>query len=205
MRPDMQPRKTVILLHGGKAVSSERSRPWHLSNVRMVWLQLALRRRLPSGVDVRRFRYRLRGWNAPRADPVADALASLDALRAASAEPIRVVLVGYSMGGRVAAHLAARPEVIGVVALAPWWPTGDADLIGPDTGLVALHGSADTWTDPQASRRQTARAASRGVDARWIGLPKSGHFMVRRAATWHRIIAEAVVALLTPEKDYSGA
>jgi hypothetical protein len=29
--------------------------------------------------------------------------------------------------------------------------------------------------------------------------------MVRRAATWHRITAEAVVALLTPEKDYSGA
>lgn len=163
----------------------------------MAWLQSALRSRLPGGVNVHRVRYRLRGWNAPRADPVSDALAALDALGAASPSPIRVVLVGHSMGGRVAAHLAARSEVVGVVALAPWWPTADADLIGPATGLVALHGTADTWTDPQASRRQCARAAARGVHARWTGLPKSGHFMARGAATWHRMTAEAVVALLS--------
>lgn len=100
------------------------------------------------------------------------------------------------MGGRVATHLAGRAEVAGVVALAPWWPASDADLISPDTGLVALHGATDTWTDPQASRRQCARAEVRGVDARWVGLPKSGHFMVRQATDWHRITAEAVIALL---------
>ena len=192
----MTARTAVVLLHGGKAVSSEPSRPWHLSNVRMVWLQLALRRRLPRGIDVRRFRYRVRGWNGPRADPVADAVAALDALSAASSTPLRVVLVGHSMGGRVAAHLARRPEVVGVVALAPWWPAADADLVDPDIRLVAVHGTTDTWTDPESSRRQCARAQSRGVDARWIGLPKSGHFMVRDAATWHRITAEAVAAML---------
>lgn len=187
---------TVVLLHGGKAISSEPSRPWHLSNVRMVWLQYALRRRLPRGMEVQRIRYRVRGWNAPLADPLTDAIAALDALTAASATPIRVVLVGHSMGGRVAAHLASRPEVVGVVALAPWWPSADARLIGPDTGLTTLHGTADTWTDPDSSRRQCADAACRGVRARWIGLPKSGHFMVRDAAAWHRLTAEAVAALL---------
>lgn len=157
----------------------------------MVWLQRALRRRLPPGTDVHRVRYRLRGWNGSRADPVHDARAVLDELGRT-----RIVLVGHSMGGRVAAHLATRPEVVGVVALAPWWPTDDADLIGPDTRLVTLHGTADTWTSPDASRRQCARAESRGVDARWIGLPDSGHFMVRDVSDWHRITAESVTALL---------
>jgi pimeloyl-ACP methyl ester carboxylesterase len=191
---------TVVLLQGGKAVSSEKSRPWHLSNLRIVWLQRALRRRLSPGTDVHRVRYRLRGWNGPRADPVRDAAAALDELGES-----RVVLVGHSMGGRVAAHLAARPEVVGVVALAPWWPSDDADLIRPDTRLVALHGTADTWTSPEASRRQCARADGRGVDARWIGLPGSGHFMVRDAADWHRKTAESVVALFGELRRYSGA
>ena len=165
----------------------------------MVWLQFALRRRLRGDVYVHRMRYRLRGWNGPRQDPVQDAVAALDARAAGPSASDRVVLVGHSMGGRVAAHLAGRAEVVGVVALAPWWPDGDADLIGPDTALTALHGTADTWTDPEASRRQCARAASRGVRAKWIGLPESGHFMVRRAADWHRMTAEAVDSMLGGE------
>ena len=79
LRPDTQPRKTVICMAARR--SAQRSRPWHLSNVRCCRYSSA-RRRLPRGVDVLRFRYRLRGWNTPRAEPVADALASLDALRA---------------------------------------------------------------------------------------------------------------------------
>lgn len=166
----------------------------------MLWLQLALRRRLPRSIEVHRVHYRLRGWNGSGQDPVGDAAEFLDRLGNSSAAPIQVVLVGHSMGGRVAAHLAERAEVVGVVTLAPWWPTGDADLISPDTGLVTLHGTADTWTDPKASQRQCARAESRGVEARWIELPKSGHFMVHRVADWHRITAEAVITLLS----YSG-
>ncbi|PRC48178.1 alpha/beta hydrolase, partial [Mycobacterium sp. ITM-2017-0098] len=138
----------VVLLPGGKANSTVASQQWQLANVRMVWLQLAVKRRLPEGVNVARVRYRVRGWNAPRKDPVRDASAALDRLPGTS----RVVLVGHSMGGRVAAHLAARPEVIGVVALAPWWPAGEAERIPADTRLVALHGTADTWTDPETSR-----------------------------------------------------
>ncbi len=181
----------VVLLHGGKANSTLPSRPWHLANLRMVWFQLTLGRQLPRGVAVRRVRYRLRGWNAPRKDPVCDAETALDALTGAR----RVVLVGHSMGGRVAAHLAHRPEVVGVVALAPWWPTGDAKRIPAGTSLVTLHGTADTWTDPEASRQQSEQAQQRGVDARWVAMP-GGHLMVRQAAAWHRLTADAVGAML---------
>lgn len=159
----------------------------------MLWLQLSLRRQLPRGVPVRRVHYRLRGWNAPQEDPVRDAAAALDAMGAMGAD--RVILVGHSMGGRVAAQLAARPEVIGVVALAPWWPAGEAHRIPPGTQLVTVHGTADTWTDPKASQRQTEQAAQRGVDARWHPMA-GGHFMVCQAAAWHGVTAEAVSAML---------
>jgi len=56
---------------------------------------------------------------------------------------------------------------------------------------VTLHGTADTWTDPKASQRQTEEAAQRGVDARWIPMA-GGHFMVRQVAAWHRLTAEAI-------------
>ncbi len=84
------------------------------------------------------------------------------------------------MGGRVAAHLAARGDVGTVVALAPWWVGGDGDLIPVTTRLLVMHGTADTWTDPRASRAQTQRAQQRGLDAQWVGLDGAGHYMVRR-------------------------
>jgi hypothetical protein len=175
----------VVLLPGGRADSILTSQPWQLANLRMAWLQLALKRRVARGVDVRRVRYRVRGWNAPREDPVRDASAALDRLPGTA----RVILVGHSM---------ERPGVVGVVALAPWWPTGEAGRIPAGTRLVVLHGTADTWTDPEASRRQADNAAKRGVDARWIPMA-GGHFMIRRAAAWHRLTAEAIGAMLAAD------
>ncbi|MDG4665748.1 alpha/beta hydrolase [Mycobacterium sp. 236(2023)] len=181
----------VVLLPGGKANSTLAARPWQLANLRMVWLKISLRVRLPRSIGIRRVRYRVRGWNGAAEDPVRDAGRALDVLTGAR----RVVLVGHSMGGRVAAHLASRPEVAGVVALAAWWPAGEGDRIDAGTRLVALHGTADTWTSPQESRRQVDRAAARGVDARWIPMA-GGHFMVRQAGAWHRRTAQAVAAML---------
>lgn len=184
---------TVVLLPGGKAVSPAASRPWQLANLRILLLQRALRRRLPRDVRIERVRYRVRGWNGSRRDPVHDAAAALDRLNAA----VPVVLVGHSMGGRVAAHLASRSEVVGIVALAPWWPADDTDLVGADTRLVVLHGTADTWTDPKESERQCTHAASRGVEVCWMPMAGSGHFMLRHAVAWHRITAEAVAQAIS--------
>jgi pimeloyl-ACP methyl ester carboxylesterase len=175
----------VLVLPGGRVRSDEASRWWQLANVRMMLVAAALRRRLGRGVEVRRVQYRLRGWNSPRYDAVADAAAVLDVVRARF-EPKGIVLVGHSMGGRVATRLAAGGRVGAVVALAPYWPRDDGDLIPPSTRLLVVHGTADTRTDPDASRVQTLRARERGLDAQWVGIEGAGHSMVRPYFEWHR-------------------
>jgi pimeloyl-ACP methyl ester carboxylesterase len=184
----------VLVLPGGKPISTAPSKAWQLANLRMALLTSALRHRLPA-VTVTRVRYRVRGWNAPQLDPVRDAEAALERLLERFA-PERVVVVGHSMGGRVAAHLAGRRDVGGVVALAPWWPASDADLIPVATRLLTVHGTADTWTDPASSRQQCLRAANRGVVAHWVGLPGAGHYMLRRWRLWHTLTADFAAEVL---------
>lgn len=179
----------VLVLPGGKPRSLARTRPWQLANLRVELLARALRRRLGPGVEVRRVRYRVRGWNPGAMDAVCDASAALDdVLR--RFRPEDVVVVGHSMGGRVAAHLAADGRVGAVVALAPWWPEDDASLLPVECGLLTMHGTADTWTDPVAAQAQTTAAAQRGLDAHWVPVEGAGHFMIRDYTRWHRVTAD---------------
>jgi pimeloyl-ACP methyl ester carboxylesterase len=187
----------VLVLPGGRPRSNERSHPWQLANLRVALLARALRRRLGAGVDVRLVRYRVRGWNPERLDALGDARLALTALRDRFA-PSDIVVVGHSMGARVAAHLAADGHVGAVAALAPWWPAADADLIPAGCRLLTMHGTADTWTDPVAARVQTARARRRGVDAHFVAVPGAGHFLLRDRPRWHRTTAEFATAQWEP-------
>jgi dienelactone hydrolase len=186
----------VLVLPGGRVRSDEASRWWQLANVRMMLVAAALRLRLGRGVEVRRVQYRLRGWNSPRYDAVVDAGAALD-VACSRFEPKSIVLVGHSMGGRVAARLAAGGRVGAVVALAPYWPRDDGDQIPASTRLLVVHGTTDTRTDPEASRIQTLRAQQRGVDAQWVGIDGVGHYMVRRYFEWHRRTVDFVADYLS--------
>jgi pimeloyl-ACP methyl ester carboxylesterase len=168
----------------------------------MVFVARALRSRLGSDVEVRRVQYRLRGWNSPRRDAVRDANEVLDRIRQSREpgkpkDPKDIVLVGHSMGARVAAHLAARGGIGAVVALAPWWHGDTGDLIPERTRLLVVHGTADTRTDPCSSRTQTLRARQRGLDAQWVGIQGVGHHMVRRWREWHRRTTDFVVDYLS--------
>jgi pimeloyl-ACP methyl ester carboxylesterase len=192
----MEPCARVLVLPGGKVRSNEASRWWHLANLRMMFVAGALRRGLGPEIEVRRVQYRRRGWNSPRLDAVRDASAVLAQVRRRF-EPKNIVLVGHSMGGRVAAQLCAGADIGAVVALAPWWVGDDADLIAAPTRLLVVHGTADTWTDPGSSRAQARRAWQRGVDAQWAGVEGAGHYMVRRCCEWHRRITDFVADYLT--------
>jgi pimeloyl-ACP methyl ester carboxylesterase len=161
----------------------------------MMFVARALRRRFGPDVDVRRVQYRRRGWNSPGLDAVADAKGVLDEVRQRF-EPKNIVLVGHSMGGRVAAHLCADADIGAVVALAPWWVGDDADLIPATTRLLVVHGTADTWTDPGSSRTQTLRAGRRGLDAEWVGIDGAGHYMVRRFSEWQSCTVDFVADYL---------
>jgi len=188
-------RACVLVLPGGKMRSDEPSRWWQPANLRMVFLARALRRRLGPDVEVRRVQYRLRGWNSPRWDPVRDAERVLAQVRQ-WCDPEHLVVVGHSMGGRVAAHLSAEGDVGAVVALAPWWHGEKADLIPVGTRLLVVHGTADTRTDPHASRTQTLRARERGLDAQWVGIEGVGHHMVRRWREWQLLTTDFVADYL---------
>jgi pimeloyl-ACP methyl ester carboxylesterase len=184
----------VLVLPGGRPRDASASRTWQLANQRMIWLARSLQHSLGSSVKVQRVQYRQRGWNSPALDGLRDAESALAAMRC---DVDRVVLVGHSMGARVAAHLSAISDVVGVVALAPWWPHDDADLIPTSCRLLTLHGTADRWTDPQASRRQTRWARDRGVDAQWVGLTNAGHFLLHDYPRWHRLTSEFVAEQLS--------
>jgi pimeloyl-ACP methyl ester carboxylesterase len=183
----------VLILPGGKQKDTTAARVWQLANLRMIWLAWSLRRRLGQSIEVRRVQYRKRGWNSPALDALRDAESALDRMRR---DVDHVVLVGHSMGGRVAVHLSGSSSVSGVVALAPWWPRSDADLVPTSCRLLAIHGTADTWTDPRSSRAQTHSARDRGVDAQWVEMPNAGHFLVRDFQRWHRLTAEFVAKQL---------
>ena len=189
-------RAGVLVLPGGRPKSDAPTHPWQLANFRIALLTQSLRRRLGAGVDVRRVQYRVRGWNPGRLDALLDARAALDDMvDRVGAGPI--VVVGHSMGGRVAAHLAGEGRIAGVAALAPWWPGHDGDLIPAGCRLLTMHGTSDSWTDPRASRAQTLHAQDRGVAARWLEFPGAGHFLMRDYSRWHRLTAEFAITVLS--------
>ena len=179
---------TVLVLPGGKVTDRRRMRWWQAADLRMRAFTWVLRRRCP-GASVHQVRYRLRGWNGAERSPVDDVRRVLDDLRPSGAP---VLLIGHSMGGRVAAAVADDPRVRCVLALAPWWPDGEGAGIPAGTRLVVAHGTADRWTDPLASWMQTELAVLRGVDAQWIGIAGAGHTMLRDPGRWHRIAVDVV-------------
>ncbi|RVW04656.1 alpha/beta hydrolase [Rhodococcus spongiicola] len=182
------PSLTVLVLPGGKVTDRRRTRPWQVADLRM-WAFTWTLRRLGRGIDVRQVRYRLRGWNGDERSPVHDVRRILDELQPSG---VPVVLIGHSMGGRVAAVVADDPQVVALLALAPWWSDGEGARIPTATRMVVVHGTADRVTDPLASRMQTELAAARGVPAHWIGVAGAGHAMLRSPWRWRRIAVDFV-------------
>ena len=156
-------RAVLLVLHGGRADGVERSRPWHLSALRLLPFARSLHRELgQQGVAVWSVRYRYRGWNGSAASPVADARAALDAVRLAHGQ-VPVVLLGHSMGARTALRVADDPLVCGVTALAPWLPEGEPVHVR-DVVVRLVHGRDDRWTDPGATVRWAGRARPVAAD-----------------------------------------
>ncbi|MFD8589255.1 alpha/beta hydrolase [Streptomyces sp. NPDC059637] len=193
-RVPARPAAVLLVLHGGREHSVRPSRPWHGAALRMRPFLSAVRRSPHGGsLALASVRYRVRGWNRDRSDPVHDAREALAELRA-RLPGLPVVLLGHSMGGRTALRLAGDPQVAGAVVLAPWTPAGEPVAHLSGAAVVIVHGSRDRVTDPEASLRFARRARAAGADVARLVVPGGDHAMLAHAAVWHRLAADAACA-----------
>jgi dienelactone hydrolase len=191
----------VLVLHGGTEHSVGGVPPWKLAHLRMVPIARALHRATrEAGVEVRLLRNRRYGWNAPGLDPVEDARWALERLHAEH-PGLPVVLVGHSMGGRVALRVADDPAVRGVCALAPWTPRGEP--VGAVTGrsVLVVHGTRDRMTSPAESHAFAQRAEGVAARVARFEIAGEGHAMLRRASVWTRLIVAFTREMLAGDTD----
>jgi pimeloyl-ACP methyl ester carboxylesterase len=205
-----QPSGVALVFQGGRVRSQMRSRGYQLASLRMIPFARTIAR---DGRDVDvaafRLRYRFRGWNSPdpsiEPDPVRDARWALEEIQRRYGD-VPVVLVGHSMGGRVAFRVADSPRVAGVVTLAPWCDPTDPviQLAGQD--VLIAHGTRDRITSPQGSLIFARRAQGIGAEVRRIEIEGGTHAMLRRASLWHGLASGYVLRRLGhPGPDPSGA
>ena len=191
-------RGVVVVAHGGQELGEAPTSAIQPAVLRMIPLAAAISRAVhKGGVQVRRPRFRVRGWNGAQASPVQDLTDMLDAIRA-ELGPVPVVLVGHSMGGRAAMAAAGHPLVSAAAGLAPWLPPGEP--VGQLAGrrIMVAHGTVDfitraaeTWAFADRARAVTSVAE--------IQVRGGDHAMVRRASLWHALAATfACVALGLP-------
>jgi pimeloyl-ACP methyl ester carboxylesterase len=188
-------RAAVVCVNGGQA--SEVEGTWSAT---LEWLVRRLAPRFP-GLRFGEVRYRVKSWK--QLDRcVEDARAAIEELAAR-----RTLVLGFSMGGAVAARVASEPSVETVLGLAPWFP--DRLPLEPLRGrrLRVLHGSLDRWlpgipgVSPALSRRGFDRALALGASGEYTLIPGAVHGValrahwgrpvpLPRARTWERLVAE---------------
>jgi pimeloyl-ACP methyl ester carboxylesterase len=191
--PESGARAVVVFLHGGRATSTSTARRG-LAWARMApfWLGATQDRGVASWL----LRYRVRGWNEPAMDPVLDAHWALtEARRRHAGAP--VVLIGHSMGGRVALRLTREPDVAGVCVLAPWIEPGEP-WQPPSCSVLIAHGDRDRVTDPVASAAYAAR-----IGASFVPVPGESHGLLRRPIFWQRLVSGFVTAVLGADSHVS--
>ncbi|GAA1584397.1 MULTISPECIES: alpha/beta hydrolase [Kribbella] len=174
----------VLLAHGGEERSQAAPHLWRPALLRM-WPFAAAARAAAPEAAIGFARYRFRGWNDV-GDPAVDLRTVLDEL------PFeRVLLIGHSMGGRAVVAVGDHPRVAGVLALAPWLPSGEP-LVALRPPVTFVHGTDDTITDPAGTTAYATRLRASGVAVTTYALAGEGHAMLRRPHDWNRLVGEFV-------------
>ena len=190
------PQAAILMLHGGTQQSTApvngRSASWLRSRV----MQAAISSDAHEvATSVWLLRYRRRGWNGGH-DVAADARWALAHLRETLGD-VPVVLLGHSMGARVAVHVADDPSVVGVVGLAPWWSPQDPVETLTGRTLVAAHGRRDRITSFKATSAYVDRARHFAAAVTTHDMGAAGHYMLTGASAWNEVALESSRAMLT--------
>ena len=185
----------MLVLPGGKVRSDRPSRSWQLANLRMAFVAVALRRRLGptsrcGGCGIGCAGGTVRSSTRSTTPRQFSTGHATDSSRNRSRSSAIRWAAGSPRTWRREATSAPSSR----------WPRGGwattVSSFPSSTRLLVVHGTADTWTDPRASRAQTLRAQQRGVDAEWVGLDGAGHYMARQWRDWHRLTGEFVAEQL---------
>lgn len=185
----------VLVLHGGRELSTDPVRARQLAVLRMVPFARRIARRGDGRVAVARLRYASRGWNATAGSPapVGDAEWALRQLTERF-PGLPIGLVGHSMGGRTALRVGGHPQVRGVVGLAPWLPAREPVSQLADRRVLLMHGSADRMTSPAGTAAYAAEIEAAGAAVSLVSVYGEGHAMLRRAQLWHELTAQFVLS-----------
>ena len=170
--------RAVVCVNGGTA--AEVPGTWSAS---VEWLvrRVAPQHRTLAFLEVR---YRVKSW-LRIGQCVEDARAGIAAAREAGA--VEVAVLGFSMGGAVAVHVADDPAVSTVIALAPWlYPELD---VTPLEGrrFAIVHGSLDRGLPgipgvrPELSLNGYKLALARGIDTERTVIDGAIHPIALRA------------------------
>lgn len=196
----------VLVLHGGRELSSDPVRARQLAVLRMIPFARRIAHRGAGRVAVARLRYATRGWNAAAGSPAPVADAEWALRRLTERFPgLPIGLVGHSMGGRTALRVGGHPQVRGVVGLAPWLP--EREPVGQLAGrrVLLMHGTADRMTSPAGTAAFAARIEAAGASVSLVSVYGEGHSMLRRAQLWHEMAAHFVLSTVLPDFEPAAA
>jgi dienelactone hydrolase len=191
----------VLVLHGGRELSSDPVRARQLAVLRMLPIARRIARGGRGRVAVARLRYAIRGWNGPDDPaPVRDAEWALRRLTERF-PGLPIGLVGHSMGGRTALRVGGHPQVRGIVGLAPWVPAGEPVDQLAGRRILLMHGNLDRVTSPAATAAFATRSEAAGAAVSLVSATGEGHGMLRRGQLWHALTARFILSSVLPELE----
>jgi dienelactone hydrolase len=100
------------------------------------------------------------------------------------------------MGARTAVAVADDPDVVGVVALAPWLPADEPNHTLAGKQLAAGHGSRDKITSARQTRAFCRSAEGVAASVEFHDMGRVGHYMFRNVSAWNDFAVSRSLAQL---------